>query len=107
MRPKRIPTFPLNGIVTNRLERHRPQTEAWLAKHGIEYGKLIMSPYATFAERDRANDSARRKANAYAADPTLRLFIESDDQQAIQIAKFSGRPVFSMARNGLVRSRIV
>ena len=102
VRPRRIPTFPLNGIVTNRLGRHRSQTEAWLARHGIEYGKLIMSPYATFAERDLARDSARRKANAYAADPTLRLFVESDDQQAKDIARYSGRPVFSIERNGLV-----
>jgi uncharacterized HAD superfamily protein len=102
VRPRRIPTMPLRGIVTNRLERHRPETEAWLAKHGVEYGSLTMSPYATFAERDRANDAAARKAQAYLTDPTTALFIESDDQQALQIARRTGRPVFSIARNGLV-----
>ena len=61
-----------------------------------------MSPYATFAERDRANDAAARKAQAYLTDPTTALFIESDDQQALQIARRTGRPVFSIARNGLV-----
>lgn len=102
VKPRRIPTQPLRGIVTNRLERHRPETEAWLAKYGIEYGSLTMSPYATFAERDRANDAAARKAQAYLTDPTTALFIESDDQQARQIARRTGRPVFSIARNGLV-----
>jgi orotate phosphoribosyltransferase len=102
VKPRRIPTQPLRGIVTNRLQRHRPQTEAWLAKHGIEYGSLTMSPNATFAERDRANDAAARKAQAYLNDPESVLFIESDDLQALQIARRTGRPVFSIARNGLV-----
>ncbi|MDB5343974.1 MAG: hypothetical protein JWP89_2351 [Schlesneria sp.] len=102
VRPRRLPTMPLRGIVTNRLERHRPETEAWLAKHGIEYGTLTMSPHATFSARDRAHDAAQRKAQAYLTDPNLRLFIESDDEQARQIALQTGRPVFSIARNGLV-----
>ena len=101
-KPRRIPTYPLRGIVTNRLERHRLETEAWLARHGIKYGTLTMSPYSTFADRDRANDAAARKAMAYLADPTIRLFIESDDAQAQQIARRTRRPVFSVARNGLV-----
>jgi hypothetical protein len=100
--PRRIPSHPLNGIVTNRLERHRPQTEAWLKAHRIQYGMLTMSPYATFEERDRANDAAKRKAKVYAANPSLRLFVESDDHQALEIAKLTRRPVFSIARNGLV-----
>jgi orotate phosphoribosyltransferase len=100
--PRRISTIPLNGIVTNRLNRHRPQTEAWLKRHGIQYGKLIMSPYDTFPERDRANDAVNLKTRAYLADSTLRLFVESDDRQAQEIARRTGRPVFSVARNGLV-----
>lgn len=102
VKPRRIPTIPLKVIATNRLERHRPQTEAWLARHRIEYDALIMSPYSTFAERDRANEAAQRKALAYAADPELRLFVESDDRQAIEISQITGRPVFSVARNDLV-----
>ena len=37
--PRRIPSIPLKGIVTNRLERHRSETEAWLQRHGIEFGR--------------------------------------------------------------------
>jgi len=102
VRARRIPTMPLRGIVTNRLERHRPETEAWLKRHGIQFDSLMMSPYTTFGERDRANDAAARKAAAYQADPSLRLFIESDDQQALEIARRTGRPVFSIARNDVV-----
>ena len=102
VRPRRIPTIPLKGIVTNRLERHRPETEAWLRKHGIQYGTLTMSPHATFTERDQARDAAQRKADAYQADPSLRLFVESDDNQALEIARLTRRPVFSIAQNNLV-----
>ena len=102
VRPRRIPTLPLKGIVTNRLERHRPETEAWLARHGIRYGSLTMSPHPTFTARDQARDAAVRKAAAYQADPSLRLFVESDDAQAREIARLTARPVFSVARNGLV-----
>ena len=102
VRPRRIPTMPLKGIVTNRLERHRPETAAWLKRHGIQYDALVMSPHSTFATRDRAQDAAARKAAAYQADPSLRLFVESDDQQALEIAQKTGRPVFSVARNNLV-----
>lgn len=100
--PLRIPSIPLKGIVTNRLERHRPETEAWLNRQGIDYGFLAMSPYPTFEARDRARDAAVRKATYYAADPAARLFVESDDAQALDIARLTRRPVFSMARNGLV-----
>ncbi|MEI8381044.1 MAG: hypothetical protein WCJ09_13005 [Planctomycetota bacterium] len=102
VRPRRIPSMPLKGIVTNRLERHRPETVAWLRRHGIQFGTLTMSPHTTFSSRDQAQDASARKAAAYAADPALRLFVESDDQQAVEIARRTGRPVFSMARNDLV-----
>ena len=72
VRPRRIPSMPLKGIVTNRLERHRPETEVWLQRHGIRYDSLVMSPYSSFGERDRAGDAAQRKAAAYLADPSLR-----------------------------------
>jgi orotate phosphoribosyltransferase len=102
VRPRRIPSIPLRGIVTNRLERHRPETEAWLKRHGIQYDSLTMSPHPTFAARDQAGDSAERKAAAYQSDPSLQIFVESDDEQAREIARLTGRPVFSVARNGLV-----
>ncbi len=100
--PRRVPSMPLRGIVTNRLERHRPETEAWLKRHRIPYESLQMSPHATFAARDNARDAAFRKATAYDADPSLLLFVESDDQQALEVARRTGRPVFSTARNNLV-----
>jgi len=37
-----------------------------------------MSPHPTFAARDQARDSAARKAAAYQANQSLRVFVESD-----------------------------
>jgi uncharacterized HAD superfamily protein len=102
VKPRRIPSIPLKGIVTNRLERFRGLTEEWLARHGIRYDSLIMSPHTSHAARDQAHDAATRKAEAYRADPSLVLFVESDDAQARDIAGLTGRPVFSVARQGLV-----
>ena len=39
-----IPGFKIDFIVTNRFERHRATTEAWLKEHGVDYGELLMSP---------------------------------------------------------------
>ena len=102
VKPRRIPSMPLKGIVTNRLERHRAETEAWLRRHRIQFEQLVMSPHSTFEARDRSGDAASRKAAAYLADPTLLLFVESQDEQAREIASQTGKPVFSVARNGLV-----
>lgn len=49
----RIPElFPCMAICTARPEQFRPETEEWLDKHGIPYGKLFMWE-GTKAERDK------------------------------------------------------
>ncbi len=100
--PRRIPSYPLLGIVTNRLERDREPTEEWLKKHGIYYQSLTMSPHSTYETRDAAEDAATRKAAVYADHPKARLFIESCGQQAREIKRLTGRPVLSIEDNCLV-----
>jgi len=39
-----IPGFKVDYVVTNRFERHRAITEAWLKEHEVDYGELLMSP---------------------------------------------------------------
>lgn len=51
---------------------------------------------------EQARDAAVRKVAEYQADPALRLFVKSDDVQAREIVRLTTRPVFSVARNGLV-----
>lgn len=78
-------------IVTGRLERHRAGSQAWLDKHGVRVGKMIMYP-GTEQERDRPGELARYKA-AHLKESGLKWFIESDPEQAAGIAKISGKPV--------------
>ncbi|MCZ2076546.1 MAG: hypothetical protein LC130_16305, partial [Bryobacterales bacterium] len=40
---------PIPLIVTARVEKYRPQTEAWLKRYGVECTKLIMAPWPTSA----------------------------------------------------------
>ncbi|MFO1043637.1 MAG: hypothetical protein U0941_17785 [Planctomycetaceae bacterium] len=83
------PTFPLQAIVTGRLECHRDATEAWLARQGIRYGKLIMYPANNVQERQ---DVAGWKGQIY-RDSGAVLFVESCPVQSGRIRQVSGRCV--------------
>lgn len=67
-------------IITARLEKYRAETEKWLARNKVAYGKLVMGPWATQAERHNncIGTWKRRMAETVGA----RMFIESDDHQA-------------------------
>jgi len=93
--PLHVPRRPIQGIVTNRLERWRPETEAWLRKHGVDYGSLHMQPHATAAARRKTSNPAVFKAEHYDKSKA-RLFIESSAAQAVAIHKMTERPVLSI-----------
>lgn len=90
---------PLSLVATARLEKHRAATEAWLARQGVRVERLAMWP-GTAAERWQLVDGVpavvRFKAEQYAK-RRLQLFIESDPQQARQIAQLTGRAVLCPA----------
>jgi orotate phosphoribosyltransferase len=88
-----VPSVEVGCLVTSRLERYRPETEAWLARAGVRYRRLVMHPATSGAERRAAGDHGERKAKAY-LDTAAPLFVESDLAQAVTIAGISGRPVY-------------
>lgn len=93
--PQAVPRGPVHSIVTARLEKYRPETEAWLARHGIAWGRLVMLDLASDAERRRTRPQGRFKAAAYAADTGAVLFVESETWQAREIARnAAGKAVF-------------
>jgi orotate phosphoribosyltransferase len=93
-RPRFLPTgYPALAIVTSRLETYRRHTEAWLARHGVRYGELVMSPHPSAEARRNAADAALRKAAYYCSRSDARVFIESDPGQARAIAAAAGKPV--------------
>ena len=102
-RPKIIPTLPIHTLVTSRLEKYRKPTEAWLARHGIAYQRLVMLDLPSKEERKRVNIYAAHKAEVYQSDE-LALFFESSDWQAREIFELTGKPVFCVETNKLYGS---
>jgi orotate phosphoribosyltransferase len=93
--PRYKPRRLVRAICTARLEKWREVTEAWLARHGILYGKLHMFP--SDKESDRKGLHASFKASCYVADDRASLFIESDAAQARAIAINSDKSVLCYA----------
>ncbi|MFK8184202.1 MAG: phosphoribosyltransferase family protein [Phormidesmis sp.] len=87
------PTVQLGRIVTNRLEKYRSYTEAWLKEHRIEYGELIMLDLPSKQARIEANCYATHKAKAYVDSESV-LFVESSELQSREISRISGKSVF-------------
>lgn len=88
-----LPTYRVHSLVTNRLEKYRPETQAWLARHGVEYDHLIMLDLPSKEERLRQNRHASHKADYY-RQSGCRLFIESEVGQSTSITRLTGKPVY-------------
>jgi orotate phosphoribosyltransferase len=100
--PLVAPSKPIGWIVTARLEKYRAETEAWLDAHGIEYGELIMLDLPDKETRQRLGTHAEFKAGVY-GDLDAVLFVESDHSQAMEIARLTDRPVYSVEHNQVIR----
>jgi uncharacterized HAD superfamily protein len=96
------PTVPARALITSRLERYRPETEDWLARHGVRYQELIMMDHPTAQARQRAARQTAFKARAYEQTGAL-LFVESSPGQAHEIAQLSGKPVLAITTGQVER----
>lgn len=96
--PRYIPKTQVSAIVTGRLEKYRSQTDSWLAKHGVPYGRLIMMP-CDKPERRREYGIARFKSEVY-SDAAYQIFIESESVQAAEIAEITKKPVLLIPESG-------
>lgn len=90
--PLFIPGAKIGTIVTSRLEKYRNETETWLKKYNIRYNKLVMLDLPNKVARQKANSHAQHKANTYMSGPYI-LMIESDLGQAIEINRYTKKPV--------------
>lgn len=93
-KPKYIPTQKVGWIVTSRLEKYRPQTEEWLRKQGVEFNELIMLNGVTAEERQKLGSHGKFKGEVFKNLKRANWFIESDSNQAKEIACISGKDVF-------------
>lgn len=89
-KPLYLPRRKILAVVTGRSELVRKETEAWLARHGVEYGELVMR-----ADDDRRDHSVF-KAEVYQRFSAALCFVESSEVQAAAIAQATGRSVLSV-----------
>lgn len=94
--PLFIPGSKIGTIVTSRLEKYRPETEAWLKANNIKYNDLVMLDLPDMAARQKANNHGGHKAKAYMSKPYV-LFVESEMHQALEINRLSKKPVLCTA----------
>lgn len=92
--PMVIPTTLVGALVTYRLEKYRTATEAWMSRHGVSYGKLIMHNAPDYDTRRASESPAQYKARIYSNETWAVLFVESSARQSEQIFKLTGKPVF-------------
>jgi len=94
------PGAEIGWLVTSRLTKYRALTEAWLAEKGIRYRELRMLDLPSQEERIRRRAHASFKAEVYDTTPS-KVFIESSDAQAHEIARRTGKPVVSVESSTL------
>lgn len=100
--PLFVPTPEIGGICTYRLESNRKITQDWLSKQGVSYRRLDMFPASSWEERNASGTSPERfKADYYRNAGWAKLFIESNDMQAREIARLTGKPVYCTETNKL------
>ena len=85
----------MGHLVTSRLERYRGATEGWLQKHGIVFERLHMLDVPDAETRRRLRLHAKFKGEIYRRQREAVLFIESDLDQAAEIARISGKPALA------------
>jgi uncharacterized HAD superfamily protein len=100
-KPRFIPTGKIDYLITNRLEKYRTQTELWLSKNSIKFNKLIMLDLPGKEDRLAQPDYYSHKADFYKNSDSS-LFVESDINQAIEIANRSNKFVFCVDENVMI-----
>lgn len=100
-RPRYLPIAKIDTLVTNRLEKYRPETELWLQKHCIRYKKLEMLKLNSKDDRVNQVDYFQHKVDAYKKSGT-KIFYESSLQQAKVIFERTKLPVYCVDENILL-----
>lgn len=98
-KPKFNTFFEFGTVVTSRHEKFRSLTEHWLLDNNFKYKGLKM--YQGDLSRRKSNmNHSLFKAECYSMSKS-RLFVESDNDQAIEISRLSGKQVFC-SDNGIL-----
>jgi uncharacterized HAD superfamily protein/hypoxanthine phosphoribosyltransferase len=96
-KPLYVPMHTVFAIVTSRLEKYRNETETWLRENNVRYERLCMLDLPSKAERQKMNAHAKFKSKVYSGLGEAILFIESDREQALEIARETKKQVICIA----------
>lgn len=103
VRPLIKPRVKIDKIVTSRLEKYRRFTEEWLSKNGYEYNELIMLDLPDKKSRAKWAKYGEFKASVYNQSNNI-LFFESSFEQANDICRITGKPVFCVDTKQMINS---
>lgn len=95
-----VPSETIRLLVSSRPESSRDSVERWLSGAGVKYASLTM--IGDMAQRANPSALAQAKADIYARSDA-RLYYEADAAQARLMMKQSGKPVFCVATNEMLR----
>jgi uncharacterized HAD superfamily protein len=92
-KPLHIPRQKVKALATGRREEHRAETEAWLKKHNVQYGKLFMA-------HPGCHGRHVKRVAAQEVNPTW--IVESDISQAGYLAQYLELPVLCTDANAMM-----
>lgn len=98
--PKIIPTQKIGYLVTSRREKYRTPTERWLDRQKIEYDHLLMLESDNEEIMTNKNYGIR-KGEVY-RNTNCFIFIESNQEQAMEICRISQKQVFCTETHELI-----
>lgn len=101
-----ITTGKVGYLVTCRLEKYRDLTVEWLRDRNIEFGELFMLNLPDAETRRKLGIYAKFKAEIYRK-TRASLFIESSYDQALEIARLTGKPVLAIDRLLMINPNLV
>jgi uncharacterized HAD superfamily protein len=91
-RPLFIPRYPVDVIVSNRLERYRTLTEEWLGRNKVHYKRLYLWDVRSKEERGSVARWVEHKVEVLRKEKPD-LMYESSREQAEMIYKATGIPI--------------
>lgn len=99
--PKFIPSFTVGCIVTSRLKKYSEETVRWLNEHNVKFNALAMLDGVTAHQRQVLALNAKFKAQVYGSIESAMLFVESNPDQAQEIFRLTGKPVWCVANSAM------
>lgn len=101
-KPYLIPSFEIDVILSNRLEKYRQQTEKWLKYHNVRYKKLILSNLSSRNQR-KGNHAKNKVESLLKIKPDM--FWESNYTQAKVIWNATKIPTISIDKMVMISAK--